>query len=114
MILVVISDAEQWIRLARQCGYSASNLSKQLHISRRQLQRCARMVLHQGAQHWLSDQRMRVAAEMLRRSSSIKMVALELGFKQANHFSREFRRVHGLSPSEYLKAKGYDSSFLVT
>ena len=108
-----IRDTEHWIMLARQFGFSARRVAKQLHVCRRQLLRYARRDFGQSAQHWLNAQRLGVAAAMLRGGWSVKRVALELGFKQPNHFSREFKRVYGLCPFEVRHTEGLHPSVLV-
>jgi AraC-like DNA-binding protein len=37
------------------------------------------------------------------------MVAFELGYKDASHFSHAFKRLHGISLQEFLKQKGNTS-----
>ena len=39
---------------------------------------------------------------MLKAYRPVKVVAFDLGFKQVSHFSREFKRYHGLSPKAFL------------
>jgi|GEM_PF-1835630 len=48
---------------------------------------------------------------MMRGTSSIKAVALDLGFKDASRFSHDFKRHYGRSPSEFVKDKTCNTSF---
>jgi AraC-like DNA-binding protein len=41
---------------------------------------------------------------LLKKQRPVKIVALDLGFKQLSHFSREFKRRYGLSPTAYVIA----------
>jgi AraC-like DNA-binding protein len=112
MFRAEIRDREHWMELVRQTGFSANVVCKQLHVCRRQLQRYTRRDFGQSAQHWLNAQRLGVAAAMLRRGWSVKRTALELGFKQPNHFSRQFKRVYGLCPSAFATQEGCSRSNL--
>jgi AraC-like DNA-binding protein len=103
MIQPQILGAKQLTKLAPPCRYSAGLLSKQLHVSPRHLERLSWVHFHKSTHRWLHEQRMTDAAEMLRRGASIKEVWLGLGFKQASHFSYDFKRFHGLSSSEFIK-----------
>jgi AraC-like DNA-binding protein len=59
-------------------------------------------VFGRSAQEWLDELRLSAAAPLLRKRRSVKWVAYNLGFKQVSHFSREFKRHYGLSPTGYL------------
>ena len=48
---------------------------------------------------WLTSVRLREAGDRIRAGGRVKEVALDLGYKQLSHFSREFKRAYGLPPS---------------
>lgn len=52
------------------------------------------------------DWKLNVATSLLRAGRPVKQVALELGFADAPTFSRAFRRRNGVSPREWLGARG--------
>ena len=93
-------------QLARSCHYRAEVLALTLGISRRQLHRYTRQVFQMSPQQWLEIERLTRAAHELNGNTPIKQVSSALGFKQLSHFSREFRRLHGISPSEYKSHQG--------
>jgi AraC family transcriptional activator of pobA len=97
-----IHDKRKWHELAWHAQFNARILSKNLQISTRQLRRYTDQVFGMSAQEWLNEQRLQTAAGMLRKHRSAKYVALELGFKQLAHFSREFKLFHGVSPRHFL------------
>lgn len=94
----------QW---ALNCGFQVAPLAKELGISQRHLQRYTRLLLGRSPQDWLNDQRLILAAQMLKENHLVKVVASELGFKHVSQFSREFKRFHKLSPTMFLARLGY-------
>jgi AraC-like DNA-binding protein len=92
----------QWLGVAKQSSFSANLLSKELNVSRRQLQRYTQALFGRSPQEWLHQQRMDLAGDLLREQRSAKAVAAHLGFKQLSHFSREFKLRYGLSPRAFL------------
>lgn len=89
----------QW---ALNCGFRVAPLAKELGISQRHLQRYTCLLFGRSPQDWLNDWRLILAAQMLKENRSVKWVALDLGYKQVSHFSREFKRFHKLSPTMFL------------
>jgi AraC-like DNA-binding protein len=89
--------------MAQQSAYSASLLSRTIKISGRQLQRYTQEIFKQSPQAWLNGERLALAATLLLKERSAKIVAFQLGFKQASHFSREFKHYHGISPKVFLQ-----------
>lgn len=58
------------------------------------------------------DRRLRRAEQlMIGNSATIKQIAYEVGFRDEHHFSRMFKRIRGITPSEYIK-KCQDPFFL--
>jgi transcriptional regulator GlxA family with amidase domain len=97
-----IHNLEEWARMAQQSAYRVGPLTRELKVSRRQLQRYTRQAFGKSPQQWLDAQRLIRAAEMLQQSFSVKAVCFELGFKQVSHFSREFKLYHGLPPTRFV------------
>jgi len=90
--------------LPQNAHYRAAEAAKLLNCSERQLRRCCVRVFGCSAQEWLDEQRLKVAANLLKEQRCVKTVALDLGFKQASHFSRRFKLYYGLSPSKFMSA----------
>ena len=95
-------DLEQWLALADESAYCAGRLSKKLNVSRRQLQRYTQTIFGRSPQAWLDEQRLVIAARMLKKLRSVKSVALHLNFKQVSHFSRKFKLHYGMAPTTFL------------
>ena len=47
----------------------------------------------------------RAKRRMVETDTPFKTVAIESGFRNANHFSKVFTRVEGLTPSQYREAR---------
>jgi len=58
-----------------------------------------------GPHVWMLRLRMKDAVGMLGSGMTVKTVADKVGYKQASHFSREFKRFFGVPPAEYVFAE---------
>ena len=95
------SLGNDWERLVPMAHYSAKELARLCQLSVRQLQRVFRRQFRCTPQNWLNEQRLRAAGPLLRSGFPVKVVALELGFKQTSHFCREFKSYHQITPSRF-------------
>lgn len=93
---------EQWMKLAIEARYDSKNLASLRKITPRQLQRIFRAGFGRTPQDWLNEQRILAAQELLRAGVPAKIVAIDLGFKQASHFSRQFKEYVGLPPTQFV------------
>jgi AraC-like DNA-binding protein len=105
------TTAQFWSIAARQAGYNLRKLSRNTGIHIRQLERFCRRELGRAPEEWLSEQRIIAARSLLLETDSIKKVAMELGFKQLSHFCRQFKKVYGMTPSEFLLAQDRRNQF---
>jgi AraC-like DNA-binding protein len=78
-------------------------LARTLASSPRQLQRAYAQFGRTTFREDLFARRMAAAAELLleQRSLPVREVALLVGYRQASHFARAFRRRYGLSPARF-------------
>ena len=95
-----LGQIQNWPELAKEANWSAVALSKKCRVSLRTLERHFLRQIGKSPKTWLTDERMRQAAELLRDDSSVKEVATRLGFTNQQHFSREFKRQKGCPPSQ--------------
>ena len=85
---------------------SAAEVAAACHVSPAYLSRLFSLHSHETPYHALLRCRMRHAAALLDGGGMIvREVAESLGL-DAFHFSRVFKRVHGVSPAEFLKRRG--------
>jgi len=89
-----------WTECAKRANWCVQTLAKQCHVSPRTLERHIKRTFGKCPQDWLRDLRMHQAVELLLDDSSVKETALELGYKNQHHFSREFKKHTGHSPSQ--------------
>ncbi|MBI4324332.1 MAG: helix-turn-helix transcriptional regulator [Chloroflexi bacterium] len=96
-----ISRVRHWESLARQARYRDRELARLCKVSLRQLQRHFQEVFGLKLHGWLSELRQCDALRILEEEKTVKEVAFQLGYTFAQHFSRDFKRFHGLTPSAY-------------
>ena len=93
---------ERWEQLAGTARYDAKALAKLCNLSDRQLERDFHRLLDRSPQDWLNEQRIKAAQQLLLSGQPvIKVVALDLGFKQVSHFCRQFKNQTQLTPTEF-------------
>ena len=92
----------EWQRLARSSGYRATELASIAGVSLRTLQRHFRSCYGVTVSDWLKTVRLREADYRIRSGDRVKKVAFDLGYKQLSHFSREFKRAHGIPPTRIV------------
>ncbi|PAU92072.1 DNA-binding protein [Kocuria sp. WN036] len=86
---------------------SPADLTRQLHVSERSLQRLAARFVGMPPQLLLRRRRLQEAAERMRADPAADLGALaaELGFADQSHLTREFRSVLGATPRGYGRAR---------
>jgi len=96
-----LNHIQDWRPLGRSADWSVSKLAKQCGVSVRVLERHFLETRGQHPKHWLEAQRQQQAFELLCDSSTIKEIAMALGYRHAEHFSRDFKAYWGHRPSEH-------------
>lgn len=81
---------------------SIANVARELNMSRSQCTKLFSKVYGLSPRQYVSRQKLKLAKEMLITTHlSISEIADHLGFLSASHFSRQFRRWTGQSPSQF-------------
>lgn len=85
-------------------AFSVVELSHKMGVSRTQLFRKLKALTGQQPSEFIRSVRMKKAAELLKkRSATVSEIAYDLGFNSLSYFSRCFREMYHITPSEYMK-----------
>lgn len=89
---------------------TSEDIAVQVGLSRVHLYRKLLELTNQTASNYIRNIRLNKAAELLRLGKmSVAEIAYEVGFKTPNHFATAFKKVYGMSPSEYMKQDHSDN-----
>ncbi|MEO8616439.1 MAG: AraC family transcriptional regulator [Luteolibacter sp.] len=88
-----------------QCGWNVSRLCENLGLGKRTFSRMVDEGLGVSSKRWLREIRITAACHLLREECKIEVVAQALGFRHLSDFTREFKKMVGVSPSRYMKAE---------
>jgi AraC-like DNA-binding protein len=94
---------KNWADWAPQAGYRSQNLARLCQVSVRQLERFFHKKFKRSPHQWLRTARMARAVELLQDGSSVKETATLLGYKAVPHFTRDFKKWSGKSPTSYVR-----------
>ncbi len=82
---------------------TVAEIAARLSITPNHLARVFRKELGMGPARFVDEQTMRIAENLLRGGSSVKSVAMDLGYGNPSHFIRTFKRINGVSPGAYRR-----------
>lgn len=104
-------SSSKLLQLANAISYMENNYTKQINLedlaekaslSTRHFGRIFKQNYHTTPIKYLIQLRIKHACSLLKESSaSITKIAYESGFKDSNYFSRQFKKIMGMPPSEY-------------
>jgi AraC-like DNA-binding protein/mannose-6-phosphate isomerase-like protein (cupin superfamily) len=104
-------DGRALLRIGEALSYLERNIQQEVkldklasiaHMSRRSFLRVFQSATGTAPLAWLIEQRITRACAMLRHTDKrITEIAFEVGFNDSNYFTRQFRKVTGLSPRDY-------------
>jgi AraC-like DNA-binding protein len=95
-----LNRIKDWRELARQAKWSASTLARLCGVSDDTLRRHFRKYMQQTIRNWLNEEKHREAKELLQDGFSVKEAALYVGYKQQTNFTRKFKSLSGICPSQ--------------
>lgn len=100
----LLEDALQFIAANYDCNIRIQDISGYLEISRSRLCSLFKTHLDQSPQNYLLLLRLQKAQELLASSTfEIQDISQQVGYPDAQSFSKAFRRIYQISPSEYQK-----------
>ncbi len=86
---------------------SVEQIAEHLDISREHLARTFRKELNSSPLYFINVTKMRHAGKLLRTTNlNIKEITNAIGYTNTSHFARLFRRITGMTPSDFRSAKG--------
>jgi len=99
-----VRDAVAYIRLHYATNITADMVAEQVHVSTTHLMHLFRKDLNKTFYECLTEQRINEAKRLLRQSSyRVYEVGLQVGFGDSKYFSQIFRKMTGMTPSDYAK-----------
>lgn len=97
--------ARAYLENAYMTDVSIQSIADSLHIDRRYLTRQFTQAYGVSPQSYLMQLRMDQAARFLEKGCSVAATAQMVGFKDLPNFSRHFKRIYGISPSQINSGK---------
>jgi AraC-like DNA-binding protein len=91
-------DQFDWQSLAISAQFKPGRIAILCGVSARTVQRHFRRSYGCTLGQWLRTYRLDMAYQKLAAGEPIKCIAMDLGYKQLSHFSRDFKRQYGCAP----------------
>lgn len=82
--------------------FAISDITRELLISRSLLHIKMKSLMAMSTGDYIRKKRLDRACQLLRNSHSVADTAYKTGFSDPNYFSKVFKKVYGISPSEYI------------
>lgn len=101
-----LEGIENWDLLVAASDYDATRLALNCGVSLRTLERFFHRKFHASPRQVLHQIRQVRAEELARQGQRTKEIALNLGYKRASHFCKDFKNSHGLSPQSWSRDAG--------
>lgn len=84
--------------------FNAEIFAEEMHMSRMQLHRKLKSLFGVSATEFIRNERLKTAADLLKNDKlSVSEIAYNVGFNDVGYFSKCFKEMYHLSPSDYQK-----------
>ena len=94
-----LTGVTNWSERSRAAKYRTNKLAKRCGVSRRELERFFLWKTRKSPHCWLNDLRQIDALSLLSAGKSVKETAIELGYTDPAHLSRDFKQFYGRPPT---------------
>lgn len=85
--------------------FTAEDFAHQMHLSRMQLHRKLKSLFGVPASEFLRIERLKIAADLLKnKSTTISEIAYSVGFNDIGYFSKSFKDLYGMTPSQFRES----------
>ncbi|WP_297631005.1 response regulator [uncultured Clostridium sp.] len=103
---LLIEDAKKYIHENfNHCELSVEQVCAHLHVSSTYFSSLFKKEVHMSFVNYLTEVRLEKAINLLNTTDDkAYMIALKVGYSQANYFSYVFRKKYGVAPSKYRKS----------
>lgn len=103
---IYVQKAQVFIEANLSLPLTVSEVAKAINLNPRYLYKLFVQYTGVGIKEYITEHKMQMAEELLTETElSIKEIALHVGIKDANSFSKLFRLRAGISPTEYRKTR---------
>ena len=109
-------DGRALLRIGEALSHLERNIHREMnleelasiaHMSRRSFLRVFQSATGTSPLAWVIEQRINRACELLRHTDRrVTEIAFDVGFNDSNYFTRQFRKITGLSPRNYRLRQG--------
>lgn len=105
---VRIKQMLQYIQNHYPEDISLAQIAKSAVVSESECLRCFRSTIGTTPIRYLKSYRLRKAAELLKNTAKkVVDVGIQCGFQDMSYFAKQFREIHGCSPTEFREVHGY-------
>lgn len=87
----------------REEGLTINQMASMANMDRTSFCRAFRAKFGQSFISYLNNIRIKNAIDLLKKDLTIKEIALFVGYRSVEYFNRVFKKIHGISPSDYRK-----------
>jgi AraC-like DNA-binding protein len=91
-----LDHVTDWAALDKGGNYCATKIVSSCGVTPRQMERHIQAMGRPAPHRWLRDLRMRQAVEMMSCLTPLKIVAIDLGYKDPSHFAHDFKGCFGV------------------
>jgi AraC family cel operon transcriptional repressor len=99
------ASSRDWPTEANKAGYELAGFAKRIGITGEELESLVREHFKVRAKDYLRALQINFSVDRLDAGDSIQTAATKSRFNTQQHFSREFKKHVGVTPSGYLKRK---------